>query len=204
MGGVKVQNMHFWCFMKMSKFTRFLGWPNGPKIRGRRTKNDFKCWAPPPSLPPCTFDVLGKCQNLRTFWDDQMDPKSAVGGPKTISRAGPLPPPSPHDLCVAPIISNHFRQYLFWVCSHNNFRNSIWHSYEQQTYELIGYFCHWRHYCRICNSKQIAQGSEWIRCGSLSWSCFYSPCHSFCKWTSPFESSFQYTPPRQPDLWIID
>ena len=26
----------------MSKFTRFLGGPNGPKIRGRRTKTDFK------------------------------------------------------------------------------------------------------------------------------------------------------------------
>ena len=26
----------------MSKFTRFLGGPNGPKICGRRTKTDFK------------------------------------------------------------------------------------------------------------------------------------------------------------------
>ena len=28
------------------------------------------------------------CQNLRAFWEDIMDPKSAVGGPKQISRTG--------------------------------------------------------------------------------------------------------------------
>ena len=27
-------------------------------------------------------------RNLRVFWEDQMDPKSAVGGPKLISRTG--------------------------------------------------------------------------------------------------------------------
>ena len=38
---VKLQNMHL-CFLKMSKFTHFLGGPNGPKIRGRRTETDVK------------------------------------------------------------------------------------------------------------------------------------------------------------------
>ena len=41
-GGVKKQNTHFWCFLKMSKFTCFLGEPNEPKICGRRTNTDFK------------------------------------------------------------------------------------------------------------------------------------------------------------------
>ena len=40
--GVKIQSMHFWCFLSMSQFTRFLGGPNGRKICARRTKTDFK------------------------------------------------------------------------------------------------------------------------------------------------------------------
>ena len=40
--GVKIQSTHFWCFLKMLKFTRFFGGPNGPKISGRRTETDFR------------------------------------------------------------------------------------------------------------------------------------------------------------------
>ena len=36
--GVKIQSMHFWCFLSMSQFTRFLGGPNGRKICARKTK----------------------------------------------------------------------------------------------------------------------------------------------------------------------
>ena len=36
--------------------------------------------------------IYRTCRNLRAFWEDQMDPKSALGGPKPISRTGP---PSP-------------------------------------------------------------------------------------------------------------
>ena len=35
-----------------------------------------------------TFDVFWTCRNLRAFWEDQMDPKSALGGPKPILRSG--------------------------------------------------------------------------------------------------------------------
>ena len=35
-----------------------------------------------------TFDVFLKISKFRRFLEDQMDPKSAVGGPKPISRTG--------------------------------------------------------------------------------------------------------------------
>ena len=44
-----------------------------------------------------TYDVFLTCRNLRVFWEDQMDPKLALGGPKPISRNGPRGP-----RCVAP------------------------------------------------------------------------------------------------------
>ena len=36
------------------------------------------------------FVLCWICWNLRVFWEDQMNPKSAVGGPKLISRTGGL------------------------------------------------------------------------------------------------------------------
>ena len=36
--------------------------------------------------------ALGTCRNLRALREDQKDPKSALGGPKPISRTGPPPP----------------------------------------------------------------------------------------------------------------
>ena len=39
---VKIKSTHLWCALHMSKFSRFLRWPNGPKICARRTKTDFK------------------------------------------------------------------------------------------------------------------------------------------------------------------
>ena len=41
-GGSKYKIRTFDVFLKMLKFTHFLGGPNGPKICGRRTKTDFK------------------------------------------------------------------------------------------------------------------------------------------------------------------
>ena len=40
--GAKTQNMHLFKLLNKSKFMRFLGGPNGPKICARRTKTDFK------------------------------------------------------------------------------------------------------------------------------------------------------------------
>ena len=40
--GSKYKVRTFHVFLNMSKFTRFWGGPNGPKIYVRRTKTDFK------------------------------------------------------------------------------------------------------------------------------------------------------------------
>ena len=40
--GQKITHLCPW--LNLSKFTRFLGGPNGPKICGGRTKTEFKDW----------------------------------------------------------------------------------------------------------------------------------------------------------------
>ena len=50
--------------LKMSKFRRFLGGPNGPKICAKRTKTDFKDRVPDFLLDQMTSRIMNKLSSL--------------------------------------------------------------------------------------------------------------------------------------------
>ena len=79
---LKVQNLQHkfldWkCPWNFPKKSSVLEAPPVPKWGSKRKISVFVvCWI---------------CQNLHTFWEDQIDPQSEVGGPKPISRTWLVP-----------------------------------------------------------------------------------------------------------------